>query len=170
MESSYAEAVDRQKQDLLEVFEARKRARSVVVPTDDTQVKVRLRELDEPICLFGEGPADRRERLRQLIAEIVESGIATEQKEEKDEQPVSDIVSQQVLIMYVVIFAQMVVHLLVPDPQAVCVCLCVCFVPIGITLLLCSLPPAPGLSVVPRRTLGTGGGSSVDSQVFSIPC
>jgi U4/U6 small nuclear ribonucleoprotein PRP4 len=91
MESSYAEAVDRQKQDLLEVFEARKRARSVVVPTDDTQVKVRLRELDEPICLFGEGPADRRERLRQLIAEIVESGIATEQKEEKDEQPVSDI-------------------------------------------------------------------------------
>lgn len=29
----------------------------------------------EPITLFGEGPADRRERLRELIAAMEEAGI-----------------------------------------------------------------------------------------------
>ena len=62
------------------------------MPTDDALVKVRLREMKEPICktshlfvcvvyyiitdrvcpagLFGEGPADRRVRLRSLIADF----------------------------------------------------------------------------------------------------
>jgi len=40
------------------------------VPTDDGQVRAQLRELGEPICLFGERPADRRERLRNHLAEL----------------------------------------------------------------------------------------------------
>ena len=66
---------------------------SIVVPTDDAQIKVRLRELKEPICeftcpllshmgatlfgtgLFGEGPADRRMRLRTLVANLGEWGV-----------------------------------------------------------------------------------------------
>lgn len=49
-------------------FSRREHARSVVVPTDDGKVKARLRELGEPITLFGEGPADRRDRLRYLLS------------------------------------------------------------------------------------------------------
>lgn len=49
-------------------FARREHARTVVVPTDDNKVKQRLRELNEPIILFGEGPADRRDRLRYLLS------------------------------------------------------------------------------------------------------
>lgn len=63
--------------------------RQIVVSTDDNEVKAQLREIGEPICkitdlifpkiliwtkfkifigLFGEGPAERRERLRHLLA------------------------------------------------------------------------------------------------------
>ncbi|CCG84016.1 protein of unknown function [Taphrina deformans PYCC 5710] len=49
-------------------FSRREHARTVVVPTDDNKVKARLRELEEPIILFGEGPADRRDRLRYLLS------------------------------------------------------------------------------------------------------
>lgn len=36
------------------------------IPTLDTQVRANLIALNQPITLFGEGPADRRERLRDL--------------------------------------------------------------------------------------------------------
>ena len=51
-------------------FEAQQRSRSVIVPTDIAEVKGKLRELGHPITLFGEGPADRRERLRGVIANL----------------------------------------------------------------------------------------------------
>ncbi|XP_037092324.1 U4/U6 small nuclear ribonucleoprotein Prp4-like [Pollicipes pollicipes] len=56
------------KQALLDEFERRKRARQIHVSTDDGEVKRRLREREQPICLFGEGPADRRNRLRDLLS------------------------------------------------------------------------------------------------------
>jgi U4/U6 small nuclear ribonucleoprotein PRP4 len=34
----------------------------LTIPTDDKLVKLRLRELGEPIILFGEEPTERRER------------------------------------------------------------------------------------------------------------
>lgn len=37
------------------------------MPTDDGRVRVKLREIEEPITLFGEGPGDRRDRLRELL-------------------------------------------------------------------------------------------------------
>ena len=39
---------------LLQDLERRKKARSMVVPTDDGRVRARLREIGEPITLFGE--------------------------------------------------------------------------------------------------------------------
>jgi len=39
---------------LLEELDRRKGARSLAVPTDDTKVRARLRELEHPITLFGE--------------------------------------------------------------------------------------------------------------------
>lgn len=49
-------------------FSRREHARTVVVPTDDNKVKARLQQLGEPIILFGEGLADRRDRLRYLLS------------------------------------------------------------------------------------------------------
>ena len=54
----------------LEKFEAKKRARAVVVPTSVEEIKAQLREFRQPVTLFGEGPADRRERLREFIATL----------------------------------------------------------------------------------------------------
>jgi U4/U6 small nuclear ribonucleoprotein PRP4 len=54
--------------EVLRKFEAHKRARSVTVPTAIPEVKAKLRELGHPITLFGEDHADRRERLREVVA------------------------------------------------------------------------------------------------------
>ncbi|XP_064616387.1 U4/U6 small nuclear ribonucleoprotein Prp4-like [Liolophura sinensis] len=77
--------------ELLAEFEKRKRARQIQVSTDDSEVKANLRQLGEPICLFGEGPADRRERLRKLLGTIGEDslkkkGIHQQQQKQKEEQ------------------------------------------------------------------------------------
>ncbi|KAL0280002.1 UNVERIFIED_CONTAM: hypothetical protein PYX00_001432 [Menopon gallinae] len=69
---------------LLEEFERRKRARQIHVSTDDEQVKKNLRQLGEPICLFGEGPADRRSRLRDLLSKLGEDAIQRKQEEEEN--------------------------------------------------------------------------------------
>ena len=53
--------------DVLVEFERRRRARHLAISTDDSEVKGCLRKLGEPITLFGEGPADRRERLTYFV-------------------------------------------------------------------------------------------------------
>ncbi|KAI9888254.1 MAG: hypothetical protein M1814_000803 [Vezdaea aestivalis] len=53
---------------IISQFSRKRRAAALVVPTDDGQVRQRLRGMGEPMTLFGEGPADRRDRLRQLLA------------------------------------------------------------------------------------------------------
>jgi U4/U6 small nuclear ribonucleoprotein PRP4 len=53
---------------ILSQFERKRFAASLAVPTDEGRVRSRLRELGEPVTLFGEGPADRRDRLRALLA------------------------------------------------------------------------------------------------------
>eukprot|EP01133_Synstelium_polycarpum_P008417 gene8417-9902_t len=47
-------------------MERNKRAKHIVLPTNDALIKAKLRELGEPIILFGEKPEDRRNRLRNL--------------------------------------------------------------------------------------------------------
>ena len=59
---------------LLQRVEAERRARTIVVPTAVPEVKARLRALGEPITLFGELVADRRERLRRMLAEAAMAG------------------------------------------------------------------------------------------------
>jgi hypothetical protein len=63
-------AAQQQHATLLRRFEAQKRARGVAVPTAIADVKARLRELGKPITLFGEDHADRRERLKETIAQM----------------------------------------------------------------------------------------------------
>lgn len=71
---------------VLAEFDRRRRARHIAVPTDDVEVKVKLRQLGEPICLFGEGPADRRERLRNLLSVLGEESVKREKEEQKQQE------------------------------------------------------------------------------------
>lgn len=63
---------------LLDRVEAEKRARRIVVPTSDEEVRLALRKLGHPVRLFGESAADVRERLREILARIE---IAGDEKE-----------------------------------------------------------------------------------------
>ncbi|XP_042910804.1 U4/U6 small nuclear ribonucleoprotein Prp4 [Parasteatoda tepidariorum] len=80
------EEMNKEKQLLLEEFERRKKARQINVSTDDFEVKANLRQIGEPLCLFGEGPAERRERLRQILAKLGEDALKKQQEEEKKEE------------------------------------------------------------------------------------
>jgi U4/U6 small nuclear ribonucleoprotein PRP4 len=50
-DGNYARAENKM---ILDELERKKKARSMAVPTDDTKVRARLREIGEPITLFGE--------------------------------------------------------------------------------------------------------------------
>ena len=60
--------------DVLAQFSRKRKAAAIAVPTDDARVRQRLRELAEPITLFGERPEDRRDRLRELLYKLQEAG------------------------------------------------------------------------------------------------
>ncbi|XP_064420341.1 U4/U6 small nuclear ribonucleoprotein Prp4 [Latimeria chalumnae] len=69
--------------EVLAEFERRKRARQINVSTDDAEVKACLRALGEPITLFGEGPAERRERLRNVLSVVGTDALKKTKKEEE---------------------------------------------------------------------------------------
>jgi U4/U6 small nuclear ribonucleoprotein PRP4 len=51
-----------------------RRAYAMVVPTNDSAVRARLRRLGEPITLFGEREMERRDRLRELMVRLEAEG------------------------------------------------------------------------------------------------
>ncbi|KYK57738.1 hypothetical protein DCS_04751 [Drechmeria coniospora] len=53
---------------VLSQFNRKRLAAKIAVPTDDGRVRAKLREMGEPVTIFGEGPAERRDRLRELMA------------------------------------------------------------------------------------------------------
>ncbi len=65
-------------------------ARTMAVPTNDVEVRRRLRALGEPITQFGEREVDRRERLREVLTKArmrrKEAGEDVEDGEEGDEE------------------------------------------------------------------------------------
>ncbi len=63
--------------EVMRQYEIKKRARSINVPTAPDDVKRALREFGQPVTLFGEDHADRRERLREVIAGMQISGEET---------------------------------------------------------------------------------------------
>lgn len=68
--SEESRAAQQKHAESLRGLEAQQRARSIIVPTAIDDVKAKLRDLGHPVTLFGEGHADRRERLREVIAKI----------------------------------------------------------------------------------------------------
>ncbi|KAF5575270.1 serine threonine kinase PRP4 [Fusarium pseudocircinatum] len=83
---------------ILSQFNRKRLAATIAVPTDDTRVRAKLREMGEPVTLFGEALVDRRDRLRELLtiqAEMtgLENGDITmedagdqDQEEEQEEE------------------------------------------------------------------------------------
>lgn len=67
MPSSMAGVAPEKASAILGQFNRKRLAATIAVPTDDGRVRAKLREMGEPITLFGEGPADRRDRLRELL-------------------------------------------------------------------------------------------------------
>ncbi|WFD36234.1 hypothetical protein MCUN1_003112 [Malassezia cuniculi] len=69
-------------------LEARQAERQVTVPTSDRRVKELLRSFGAPITYFGEAPADRRARLRDLIVARGQpvAPLAEEESDESDEE------------------------------------------------------------------------------------
>ena len=81
---------------ILSQFNRKRLAATIAVPTDDGRVRTKLREMGEPITLFGEAPVDRRDRLRELMtiqAELkalekgdIEMEDAQEEEEEEEQE------------------------------------------------------------------------------------
>ena len=67
--SEASQASIARQQELKEVIDRRKRARELAVPTNDNAVKLKLREYGEAIIIFGEQAPERRERLRDIMAQ-----------------------------------------------------------------------------------------------------
>ena len=60
------ETVPEDKQAALDELE--RKTRMMAITTEDSEVRRCLRQLNEPITLFGEGPADRRNRIKELLS------------------------------------------------------------------------------------------------------
>lgn len=48
-------------------------------------MKAKLRSVGEPICYFGEGPADRRERLRDYLSRLGEIQAKEDEVKKREE-------------------------------------------------------------------------------------
>jgi U4/U6 small nuclear ribonucleoprotein PRP4 len=68
--SDASEHTRERQEELIRELESRRRQRAVAVTTDDGEVRAQLRRLGEPVTLFGEGPGDRRDRLRKELARL----------------------------------------------------------------------------------------------------
>jgi U4/U6 small nuclear ribonucleoprotein PRP4 len=53
-DGGYSDRARAENKAILDELERKKKARAMAVPTDDNRVKARLREIGEPITLFGE--------------------------------------------------------------------------------------------------------------------
>uniref|UniRef100_A0A8C1IQQ0 PRP4 pre-mRNA processing factor 4 homolog (yeast) n=1 Tax=Cyprinus carpio TaxID=7962 RepID=A0A8C1IQQ0_CYPCA len=84
------ERVSERQAEVLAEFERRKRARQITVSTDDVEVKACLRALGEPITLFGEGPAERRERLRNILSVVGPDALRKSKKEDEKAKRTQD--------------------------------------------------------------------------------
>lgn len=65
--AQYDIAEDPSNAGLLAELDRKSAARKLALPTNDNEVRKRLRAMGEPITLFGEKKEDRRERLRSVI-------------------------------------------------------------------------------------------------------
>ena len=80
------ESVNQMRTQMIQEIERKRKSRQIAVSVDDVEVRAHLRDLNEPMCLFGEGPADRRERLRQLLSKLGQDAGRRKKEEEHGER------------------------------------------------------------------------------------
>jgi U4/U6 small nuclear ribonucleoprotein PRP4 len=68
--SAESQEAQEQHAETLRRYEAQQRARSIIVPTAVEDVQQKLRELGHVVTFFGENHANRRERLREVVARL----------------------------------------------------------------------------------------------------
>lgn len=71
-------------------LDSRKLARSLAIPTSDVKVRQRLRQLNQPITCFGEREMDRRERLRQVLASLLQEASSMVDKRDQSDTESGD--------------------------------------------------------------------------------
>ncbi|KAJ3196809.1 U4/U6 small nuclear ribonucleoprotein Prp4, partial [Dinochytrium kinnereticum] len=86
---------ENEQHELLEEFERKRLARSLAVPTEDFRVRRRLQAYSQPQTLFAEGPAERRDRLREFMSRVLqeqgqEALIVSDEEEEYEEDSDED--------------------------------------------------------------------------------
>ena len=84
--------IKKEHQSVLDEFSRKRLARTLAVPTDDLKVRLKLRYLGLPITLFGEGPGDRRNRLKEYVSQRLMEGeqVLDESDESQAEESDSD--------------------------------------------------------------------------------
>lgn len=81
----YEIAEDPSAQGLIAELDRKAAARKLALPTNDLEVRRRLRAHGQPITLFGEKREDRRERLRSVImAQREAQGLDSEMESEEE--------------------------------------------------------------------------------------
>lgn len=70
--------------------------RSIIVPTDDNVVRTQLRDLDQPMCFFGERPSERRGRLARALAELTTDERQKIQSKSADPKQADDNIQDQI--------------------------------------------------------------------------
>jgi U4/U6 small nuclear ribonucleoprotein PRP4 len=67
---------------LVDALRSQQQRHTVAVPTNDVDVKKMLRSLKQPICLFGEDPKDRKDRLRNLLSQASAHDLPVQEEPE----------------------------------------------------------------------------------------
>ena len=93
VEGGGAAASSSRQEQLIKEFELKRRAQTIIVPTNDGAVRQQLRDLGEPITLFGERELERRDRLRSLLTGIDAQGkgVVTTVETHEEEEEVTEV-------------------------------------------------------------------------------
>ncbi|KAH0787112.1 U4/U6 small nuclear ribonucleoprotein Prp4-like protein [Histomonas meleagridis] len=70
----------KQSGNLYDEYQLSKAMKEVPVPTSDIDVKIYLRKLKQPICLFGEDAKERKDRLRLILAKGIASNVPIQEE------------------------------------------------------------------------------------------
>lgn len=81
--------------EVLAEMSRKRKAAAIAVPTDDGHVRTKLREMDQPMTVFGEKPEDRRDRLRALMYRQQEATDGDVDMDASDEGGEADDVNQE---------------------------------------------------------------------------
>ena len=70
-------------EEAIQQYNIKKISKGLALPTTDNEIKMKLRQLGEPIILFGEKTYERAERLKEIVEKIIETNKGITEKLKK---------------------------------------------------------------------------------------